>query len=76
MNDPEYVEALEGIQVNLLQVDNEQKKSQKRVAGKRKRDETFKFTGRIPLERRCSNRIKNNPPDYTYADLPDEVSRC
>lgn len=59
---------------DLIEDFNKSKQEPPQRAPKKKTrgDETFRFTGYIPLERRKSSRLSKETPQYTYQDLPDE----
>ncbi|KAG5868539.1 hypothetical protein JTB14_009243 [Gonioctena quinquepunctata] len=70
LKDPEFAEAVESI--GLFNKNNE--KGTKRKIKKGTKDNTFRFFGNVPSERRKSLRLQDKEPIFSKDDLVDEPS--
>lgn len=68
LKDPLFAETIDAINTASRRHNSIEKVKRRRSF----KDETFKFTGRIPTEIRRSSRLQNVPPLYTEQDLVDD----
>lgn len=66
LEEPQFKEAIAFFQKQKNQSVPKQRKRKQRD------DDTFRFSGYIPLEKRKSARLSKLAPEYNYTDLPEE----